>query len=112
MTRDDILLAMTQALKINGVSCYDIGVLTDTFTDCLAAAGHAEPEPPAVPDPEGVEWWIISETDEFDEEYVSVGLWLGPVLKCWLKPGKTERFKTGITPIRRVEHEGLYDEEQ
>lgn len=111
MTRDGILLAMTQALNINGVSCYDIGVLTDTLTDCLAAAGHAEPEPPAVPDPEGVEWWIVEVEDDDFGPRITVAQWFGLCLQYWHKAGKTERFKTGIKPIRRIEHEGLYDED-
>lgn len=111
MTRDDIMLAMTQALKINGVSCYDIGALVDTFTDCLVAAGHAEPEPPAAPCEDGVEWWIV-EVDDEDGGYITVAQWFGFCLKYWHLAGKTERFKTGITPIRRIEHEGLYDEDE
>lgn len=114
VTRDGIVNALTAALKINGVSCYDIGTLADTFIDCLGAAGHAEPEPPTAPCTNGTEWWIVRDEnpERNPEGYITVMQWFGYSLRYWRRIGSEERFGEGITPIRRIEHEGLYDEDQ
>lgn len=94
MTRDDILIALTNALTAKGVQCDDIPSLARSFVAFLGpAAEKGEPRMPQTGD-----YWVVEHDDPEYGPVTDICMFVGVLGGLWLRPSMDSKINPEANP--------------